>query len=61
MTRSALQVGLEVFSSSAILSADKNFLGTLEIYGCDARRPKIMQSSFRMRGNGAPREISSRI
>lgn len=39
ITRSALQVGLEVFSSSAILAPDRTLLGTLEIYGCDPRRP----------------------
>jgi hypothetical protein len=43
MTRSALQVGLEVFSSSVILSADRNVLGTLKIYGCDARRPTPLE------------------
>jgi hypothetical protein len=43
MTRGAPQVGLEVFSSSAILCADKNYLGTLEIYGCDARRPTPLE------------------
>jgi len=43
MTRSALQVGLEVFSSSAIVSAGGNFLGTLEIYGCDPRRPTPLE------------------
>src|SRR5580698_2347632 len=39
MTRSALQVGLEMFSASAILSPDNSFLGMLEIFGCDPRRP----------------------
>jgi hypothetical protein len=43
ITRTALQVGLEVFSSSAIFSANRNFLGTLEIYGCDARRPTPLE------------------
>lgn len=43
MTRSASQVGLEVFSSSAIFSAARNFLGTLEIYGCDSRRPTPLE------------------
>jgi hypothetical protein len=43
MTRSALQVGLEVFSSSAILAPDTTFLGTLEIYGCDPRRPTLLE------------------
>jgi hypothetical protein len=43
MTRSALQVGLEVFSSSAILSFDRTLLGTLEIYGCDPRRPTLLE------------------
>jgi hypothetical protein len=39
ITQSALQVGLEVFSLSAILSREKALVGTLEIYGCDLRRP----------------------
>jgi hypothetical protein len=43
MTRSALQVGLEVFSSNAILSTGRNFLGSLEIFGCDARRPTPLE------------------
>jgi hypothetical protein len=43
MTHSALQVGLEIFSSSAILSPDKSFLGMLEIFGCDPRRPSILE------------------
>jgi hypothetical protein len=43
MTRSALQVGLEVFSSSVILSFDELFLGTLEIFGCDPRRPTPLE------------------
>jgi hypothetical protein len=43
MTRTALQVGLEVFSSCAILSPDNSFLGTLEIYGCDPRRPTLLE------------------
>lgn len=43
MTRSALQIGLEVFSSTPILSAQMDFLGTLEIYGCDARRPTALE------------------
>jgi hypothetical protein len=43
MTRSALQVGLEVFSSSAILSFDHIILGTLEIFGCDPRRPTPLE------------------
>jgi hypothetical protein len=43
MTHSALQVGLEIFSSSAILSPDKVFLGMLEIFGCDPRRPTMLE------------------
>jgi hypothetical protein len=43
MTRSALQVGLEVFSSSALLAPDRTVLGTLEIYGCDPRRPTLLE------------------
>jgi hypothetical protein len=43
MTHSALQVGLEIFSSSAILSPDKIFLGMLEIFGCDRRRPTVLE------------------
>lgn len=41
MTRSALQVGLDIFSSSAILSSDRTCLGVLEIFGCDPRRPTL--------------------
>ena len=36
--QSALQAGLNVFSSTGIFSRDKTLLGTLEIYGCDPRR-----------------------
>jgi len=36
--QSALQVGLNVFSSTGIFSRDKSLLGILEIYGCDPRR-----------------------
>jgi hypothetical protein len=43
MTHSALQVGLEIFSSSAILSPDRIFLGMLEIFGCDQRRPTVLE------------------
>jgi hypothetical protein len=43
MTRSALQVGLEIFSSNAILSPDNSFLGTLEIYSCDPRQPTLLE------------------
>jgi hypothetical protein len=39
VTQIAMQVGLHVFSSTDILSRDMTFLGTLEIYGCDPRRP----------------------
>lgn len=43
MTHSALQVGLEIFSVSAILSPDNTFLGVLEIFGCDPRRPTTLE------------------
>jgi hypothetical protein len=43
VTQSALQVGLEVFSCSAILACDRTFLGALEIYGCDPRRPTQLE------------------
>ena len=43
MTRSARQVGLEVFSSSAILASDATFLATLEIFSCDPRRPTLLE------------------
>jgi hypothetical protein len=39
VTRRALQVGLNVFSSTGILSPDQTLLGTLEIYACEPRRP----------------------
>jgi hypothetical protein len=42
-THSALQLGLEIFSSSAILSPDRLFLGMLEIFGCDLRRPTLLE------------------
>jgi hypothetical protein len=44
MTHSALQVGLDIFSSSEILSPDRIFLGVLEIFGCDQRRPTMLES-----------------
>jgi hypothetical protein len=37
--QTALQVGLNVFSSTPILSRDKTLLGKFEIYGCDPRLP----------------------
>ena len=46
LTHSALQVGLEIFSSSAILSPDRIFLGMLEIFGCDLRRPTILENNL---------------
>jgi hypothetical protein len=46
MTDSALQVGLELFSSSAILSPDRVFLGMLEIFGCDLRRPTTVENKL---------------
>jgi GAF domain-containing protein len=39
ITQRALEVGLDVFSSTGILSVDQTLLGTLEIYTCDPRRP----------------------
>jgi hypothetical protein len=39
VTQRAVEVGLDVFSSTGILSADQTLLGTLEIYACDPRRP----------------------
>jgi hypothetical protein len=39
IARTARQLGLDVFSVSAILSREESLLGTLEIYGCDPRRP----------------------
>jgi hypothetical protein len=39
ITQSAQQMGLNVFSSTGILSRDKTLLGTLEVYCCDLRRP----------------------
>src|ERR1700690_4581998 len=43
MTRSALQIGLEVFSSSPILASDATFLATREIFSCDPRRPTLLE------------------
>src|ERR1700689_2670006 len=37
--QSAMQMGLSIFSSVCILSREEALLGTLEIYGCDPRRP----------------------
>lgn len=39
ITQRAVEVGLDVFSSTGILSVDRTLLGTLEIYTCDLRRP----------------------
>jgi hypothetical protein len=39
ITQSAAQFGLNVFSSTSIFSRDKSFLGTLQMYCCDQRRP----------------------
>lgn len=39
VSQSAIKLGLHVFSSTDILSRHKTHLGTLEIYGCDPRRP----------------------
>jgi hypothetical protein len=37
---------LEIFSSSAILSPDRVFLGMLEIFGCELRRPTIVENNL---------------
>jgi len=39
LTKSAMQVGLGVFSSTGIRSRDNRLLGTFQIYCCDQRRP----------------------
>jgi hypothetical protein len=39
IAQSATQFGLNVFSSTSILSRDKNPMGTLQIYCCDQRNP----------------------
>lgn len=39
VTQRAVEVGLDVFSSTGILAVDETLLGTLEIYGCEPRRP----------------------
>src|SRR5580658_415994 len=39
ITDSAMQFGLNIFSSTRILSRDKSLLGTLQIYCCDERCP----------------------
>ncbi|MGH9724408.1 MAG: hypothetical protein ACRD41_05020 [Candidatus Acidiferrales bacterium] len=39
MSQSAVQFGLNGFSSTNIYSHDKRLLGTLQIYCCDQRRP----------------------
>jgi len=41
MAHSALQIGLDTFSCSAILASDRSLLGMLEIFGCDPRRPTL--------------------
>ena len=46
LTRSAMQVGLSVFSSTAILSRDKSLLGTFQLYCCDQRRPTLTCPPF---------------
>jgi hypothetical protein len=43
LTRSAMQVGLHVFSSTAIVSRAHTLLGTLELYTCDPRRPTALE------------------
>src|SRR5271167_1424000 len=37
--QSAMQMGLNIFSSKDILAPDGTLLATLEIYGCGSRRP----------------------
>jgi hypothetical protein len=46
MSLSALQVGLELFSCTAILAADRSILGTLEVFGCDLRRPTLLECNL---------------
>jgi hypothetical protein len=46
MRDSALQMGLEIFSCSVILSPDRVFLGMLEIFGCNLRRPTILENNL---------------
>lgn len=37
--KSAMQMGLSIFSSKDVLAPDGTLLATLEIYGCGSRRP----------------------
>jgi hypothetical protein len=46
ISQSAVQVGLNVFSSTPILSRDKTLLGKFEIYGCDPRRPTPQEAQL---------------
>jgi hypothetical protein len=46
MTQKAVEVGLDVFSSTGILAVDQTLLGTLEIYACDPRRPTQDESEL---------------
>jgi hypothetical protein len=46
VAHSALQMNLNVFSSTAIVSRDRTLLGTLEIYGCDPRRPTSYENQL---------------
>jgi hypothetical protein len=46
ITQSAMELGLDVFSSVGILSRDKRLLGTLQIYGCYSRRPTPHESQL---------------
>jgi hypothetical protein len=39
VTQRAVEVGLDVFSSTGILSVEQTLLGTLDIYARDSRRP----------------------
>lgn len=43
IARSAMQMGLHVFSSTSIASLDHTLLGTLELYSCDQRRPTALE------------------
>jgi hypothetical protein len=44
--RSAMKVGLTLFSSTDVFSRSKTLLGTLEIYGCDSRLPTAHENEL---------------
>jgi hypothetical protein len=50
-TQRAVRVGLDVFSSTGILSPDQTLLGTLEIYACEPRRPTLHENELIERVN----------